>query len=421
MKYFFIIFLFCAPTCLFAYLDPGTGSLLLYAVVGSIASLVFAFRNLWYWCLERIFSGSFQTKAARLPDIVIHSEGGKYWLVFKPIVEALLAQNRAVAYVSPDKADPGLELYADTPLYVPLNPGKELATISFMNRISAKVVVSTTPNLDVYMWKRSRNVCRYVHVFHAPTGIDFYEKYSLSFYDDVLTVGPFQDAGIRYLDELRDLPRKKLWPVGCTYFDELIPEVASTHRANDTFTVLYAPSWGARSSLTRFGNGVLDALLSSGVSVIFRPHPQSSVSDAAVLAEALALCSGNPSVRIDRSRSNVQSLCDADVMVSDFSGVIADYRCLFGRPVILMDGEQSAAGYEAEDLGSFNWDIPSIRSESILCSHPGEIPSLIRSLQESPERYARSAPSPLKQSLYNFGGAGEQAANALIQILGECT
>lgn len=36
-----------------------------------------------------------------------------------------------------------------------------------LNFLHAVVVLSTTPGLDVYQWKRSENVDYYIHIFHS--------------------------------------------------------------------------------------------------------------------------------------------------------------------------------------------------------------------------------------------------------------
>ena len=42
------IFLFLQPVAAFAYLDPTTGSMIISAIVGLLASLVLAIKTYWY-------------------------------------------------------------------------------------------------------------------------------------------------------------------------------------------------------------------------------------------------------------------------------------------------------------------------------------------------------------------------------------
>ena len=107
LKYFYCLFFLLVPVYAFAYLDPGTGSLLLYAVIGIASSVIFALRNLWYRILELVFSGKGKNAARKdLPDIVFHSEGKKYWHIFQSVIEALLKKTFRVLILLPIKVIP---------------------------------------------------------------------------------------------------------------------------------------------------------------------------------------------------------------------------------------------------------------------------------------------------------------------------
>ena len=70
------------------YLDPGTGSLLLYAIVGITTTVLFALRGFWYSLRSKVFMGK-KGAVKELPDLVFQSEGGKYWQVFQSVLKAL--------------------------------------------------------------------------------------------------------------------------------------------------------------------------------------------------------------------------------------------------------------------------------------------------------------------------------------------
>ena len=79
-----------------------------------------------------------------------------------------------------------------------------------LNLAKANVLLSTTPGLDVYQWKRSKNVDWYVHVLHAPNDAVIYRMFGLDYYDAVLLSGAYQIDQIRELEEKRNLPSKDL-------------------------------------------------------------------------------------------------------------------------------------------------------------------------------------------------------------------
>lgn len=419
MKVFYVLFILVAPIPAFAYLDPGTGSLLLYAIAGIATTVVFALRNAWYWLKGKVFLAGAPAVSARLPDLVLHSEGGKYWQVFKPVIDALSEQGAEFAYVSADPADPGLS--CSSPGLRPIRPGGETATIAWMNAAKAALVVSTTPHLDVYMLKRSRGVGRYAHLFHSPTDIAYNEKYSFDWYDCLLTVGPFQDRSVRQLERRRGTEAKSLLPTGCSYYDFMLDEVREASAARDGEpTVLYAPAWDARSSLFKSGLGIIESLAASGYRVILRPHPQLYVSRKAFMAELEAKLSLMPSVEVDRRRTGILSMARSDAMICDLSGILFDYACLFRKPILLANAEIGAGGMEAEDLEGPLWDVESSLSLSWarIEGDGREAGSLARAAIASGADYAEMALRFRDESFYNFGAAGSAAARNIASLLG---
>lgn len=104
-------------------------------------------------------------------------------------------------------------------------------------------------------------------------------------------------------------------------------------RADKEKTVLYAPSWGTRSSINTFGPEMIEKLLAGGMKVIFRPHPQSFISDKEKLDDLFNKFAKNENFILDKNKTGMESMANSDLMISDFSGVIFDYYYLFNKPV----------------------------------------------------------------------------------------
>ena len=178
MRYFYLLFFLFFPSFLFAYLDPGTGSLLLYALVGIGTSLWFLLRGVFYQLSSLLFARN-NIRTKNKYGIVFYSEGAKYWQVFYPVIEQLLSQKIACTYITYEKDDPAFQLQnAD---FTALCPGTEMFTIAFMNKIEADIVVSTTPHLDVYMWKTFKKSKKVYTYFSCPDGCRFLRKIRTEF------------------------------------------------------------------------------------------------------------------------------------------------------------------------------------------------------------------------------------------------
>ena len=375
-------------------------------------------RNLWYGLKGRALLSRSVAAAAALPDVVFHSEGGKYWQVFQPVIAALESEGVACAYVTPDPDDPALKWTGKG--FTALHPGRELMTIAHMNAIRTALVVSSTPNLDVYMLKRSKQVKHYTHLFHAPTDVAFYEKFAFDWYDSLLTVGPFQERSVRQLEGRRGLREKRLYETGCTYYDYMLGERRDDERSGD-LTVLYAPAWGERSSIIRYGTAILDALADGGVRTIFRPHPQFYVSHVEIIREIEKKFAGRPNVEIDTNRTGTASMRRSDVMVTDLSGVLFDYAFLFERPIVLAHANADVGGQEGEDLSGEIWDVKAARSLARPLAEE-EIPQVARIVAEAgagSERYGRAVRGIREAEIFNFGAAGRAAAGHIRAILRE--
>ncbi|MCK5736209.1 MAG: hypothetical protein KAH21_06995 [Spirochaetaceae bacterium] len=52
--YFLLIFLTIPVLPIFAYLDPGTGSMIVSAIIGAVATVAFIFKG-WFYKIFRMF------------------------------------------------------------------------------------------------------------------------------------------------------------------------------------------------------------------------------------------------------------------------------------------------------------------------------------------------------------------------------
>ncbi len=400
------------------YLDPGTGSLLLYAIVGITTTVLFALRGFWYSLRNKVFMGK-KGAVKELPDLVFQSEGGKYWQVFQPVLKALDKYDIKYGFVTSDKNDPVFT--SNLKNVVPVCPGKEMITLSYMNNIKAKVVVSTTPHLDIYMLKRSKNVQKYVHLFHAPADIGMYEIYAFDIYDTLLCTGPYQKESIRSIEKNRHAKVKELLDTGCTYYDYMLEELSKLpQKPDEGLTVLYAPAWGERSSLVKYGTAVIDRLAEAGIRVIFRPHPQMYVSDKETIQAVEEKIKGNSLIELDRNRTAAASMARSSAMVTDNSGVIFDYAFLFEKPIFVVNAEFNLGGYDVIDIdGGKVWDQEKIREITRIIK-PEEIQNLVTVVKSelgNADFYRDKIRRIKKEEIYNFGHAGEAAAMQLVEML----
>ena len=219
----------------------------------------------------------------------------------------------------------------------------------------------TTPNLDVFQLKRSKGVKKYVHITHSSAETSTYCLYSLDFFDAVFLNGEHQIRDIRELENKRNTIIKDLYVVGNPYLDELSKmKETITKENNNKKTILIAPSWGMNCLFRRFGEKLLDNIVNSDYNIIIRPHPQSLISDKDIIDKFQNRYKDKNNVEWDFNRVNIYSLSKADIMISDFSGVIFDYTFLFEKPVIIPSFTFDKRGTDAIEIDEEVWSQKTI-------------------------------------------------------------
>jgi len=210
----------------------------------------------------------------------------------------------------------------------------------------------TTPGLDVYQLKRSKGVKHYAHILHMPSDAVMYRLFGIDYFDSILLTGNYQANDIRILEQKRSLNAKNLITVGCTYLDVFSEKIKQIPKEeNPPFTILVSPSWGPSAILSRFGEKLLNPLVKTGFRIIVRPHPQSKKSESLMLEKLHAVYKDASNMVWDYESENIYSLAKANIMISDFSGIIFDYAFLFDRPILYVKEGFDLRPYDANDLG----------------------------------------------------------------------
>lgn len=339
------------------YIDPGTGSMLFSMVIGLVTALVFAGRALMVKLRFIFTGGSSRDTEKRKKPFVIYSDSKRYYNIFAPICNAFEEQKLPLIYYTQSQDDPLLDKEYQ---YVTCEfIGEGNRGIARMNLLQADVCLSTTPGLDVLQWKRSRDVGCYVHIPHAVSDFSTYRMFGLDHYDAVLINGENQKRFIRKVEDYWKIQEKELVMTGSVYMDEAAKHLADLeeHKCDiDHPTILVAASWGENTLLKRYGSKLLKPLVETGFNIIVRPHPQSYVSEVDMLEALQKEFPPSDQLEWNRDVDNLAVLNRADLMISDFSGVIYDYTFLFGRPVFYADIDFDKSVYDADWFDEEPWD-----------------------------------------------------------------
>lgn len=402
---------------LLLYIDPGTGSMLFSIIIGAAATLYFLSRAV-IMKIKLFFSagksGAVVTKADYKP-YVIYNEGNQYWTLFKPICDEFEKRGVAVNYLTSSKTDP---IFDQQYHFIKAEfIGEGNSAFARLNLLTAGVVLMTTPGLQVYQLKRSKNVKHYAHILHAASDATMYRLFGIDYFDSILLTGDYQKADIRQLEQQRGLPAKELETVGCTYLDMQFNRICDIPEENPhTFTVLLSPSWGPSALLSRFGEKLLDPLTETGWHIIIRPHPQSKKSEPEMLKRLEDRYETNSNVEWDYNRENIYSMKRADIMISDFSGIIFDYTFLCDKPVMYVKAQFDLRPYDAYDLDHQLWQFDTLNKIGVELKEESfaNIKEEIQKLSDN-QTFAYARQQAKKEAWMYQGEAASRIVNFLIR------
>ncbi len=412
-----------APLDAWAYLDPGTGSMLLSVVVGLVSSAYFVARKLPSVIRSLIYRATGRKDDLKKNKIVIYSESKSYWSTWRPVLHALVDRGVAVTYLTSAEKDPVFE--DDYPGLKDKVTARFIGTgntaYTALGFLEADIFVLTTPGIDVLQIRRSPGVKKYVHVVHALGDVHTYKLFSFDYYDAVFCSGAGQVKSLRALEAIRKTPAKALPLVGCPYLDGLVERAAKLAAGPEAKTVIVAPTWGRNGMLTRCGALVPKLLAGAGFHVILRPHPQSFISDKEVIEKVQTELADLPNIEWDRQPDGFASLSRAAVMVSDVSGVIFDFAFVFLRPVVTIGNGPLKDGFEAWEVPHDAWETAAM-DELGSRLKPGEesrvAETVTKLLSDKTDRAARIRELREKNAV-NFGCAGVAVAAELIKMEAE--
>lgn len=394
------------------YIDPGTGSMLFAILIGIVGAVNFAFRSAWVKIKFLLSGGRAKTDGggSSKPAFVIFSDDKRYWNVFEPICREMDRRSIDVEYLTVSADDPVFG--CDFPHVKSRFLGEGNAAFAKLNTMKAHILLSTTPGLEVYQWKRSPEIDCYVHIFHSVGEAQLYRMFGIDYYDAVLSSGSAQTVGVRQLEELRGLPPKEISVVGAPYMDVLAERLERADRSREeNVTILLAPTWGESGIFKKYGDRILEELLSTGYHVIVRPHPQSFISESSMIEKIRAKYPDSDRIEWNRDIDNFEVLRRSDILISDFSGIIFEFALVYDKPVIYASATIDKAPYDAWWVPGKTWTeraLPSIGVELEGAMGEGGVAAAIEACLHDPGLALRR--QELRADAWSHRGDGTQAA-----------
>lgn len=406
---------------MFLYIDPGTGSMLFAVLIGIIGALNFLLRG-WIIKLRFLLSGGkkVDTQQEKIP-LVIFTDDKRYWNVMEPVCRELDKRGINVVYMTASPDDPALNNPYEHVRGEFIGEGnKAYVKLNFLH---ATVLLSSTPGLDVYQWKRSRDVDWYVHILHAASDVTGYRMFGLDYFDAVFLSGDYQARDLRLLEEMRGLPQRELPMIGIPYMDEMKKRLLTADPVPPhPTTVLLAPSWGPSGIFSRFGGKIIGKLVEAGYHVIVRPHPQSYTSEKERIDSIMAEYPASEYIEWNRDNDNFEVLKRSDILISDYSGVIFDFTLVFDKPLIYADTKYDNGIYDWWWLDTPYWTFETLPKvgQKLTEENFDSLGEMVRSCLEDP-KYAQGRDQARAETWAYPGEGAVRAADYLEKKVKELT
>ena len=281
------------------------------------------------------FNLFFSEKHKQHRQLVFYSEGSIYYQTFGPFLEELLKDpSITCSYITSDTNEPILKNHHERlyPFYF------NFFLKSVFDKMDAKCFVFTMPDLNTYHLKKSKHTKEYIYLFHAfsSTHLQYNEK-AFDAYDTIFCVGPHHIKEIEARENLYQLPRKKLLPIGYPRMDIVYRNFQMYKKQFDKKTILIAPTWSMASLLENGIEIIVEELSKTDYRVIVRPHPEFLKRRKALADRLKQKVKTLPNFIWEDQLLNENSLYEADLLITDRSGIAFEYAFGMERPVLFID------------------------------------------------------------------------------------
>ena len=334
---------------------------------------------------------------------------------YKKMIEELLENSDIVIhYVTSDPEDQVFQIKHERfkTYYI-----GEIKLITLMMKLDCDIVVMTMPDLETYHIKRSyvRKDMEYIHVPHSIDSMNMtYRKGSIDHFDTIFCVGPHHKDEVEKMEETYDLPHKVLLNWGYCLLDDMRKDYESKEKViNEQKTILIAPSWQEDNIVDSCLEDILQKLRATGYKVIVRPHPQ----HVRHMPEKMQLLKDkfaeDKNIEIQTDFSSNDTVFNADLIITDWSGIAYEYAFTTLRPVLYINTPMKIMNPEYEKIGVVPINI--FMRDSIGCSlnldQLDRVADEATRLIEQRDLYHDKIDAFVKQYVYHLGTSAKVGAN----------
>lgn len=355
--------------------------------------------------------------------LVFYSESNGFFKYYAGIINYILKNtNIIIHYITSDPNDNIFKMAEENGQIKAYYIG-EKRLITLMMKMDADVVVMTMPDLENYHIKRSyiRKDIKYIYVPHGMDSLNMTMRTgSMDHYDAVLCTGKHQKEEIEKTEAAYNLPKKELVEWGYTLLDEMKEQYGSLpEKTTGEKKILIAPSWQKDNIVDSCLDEILDTLKGHGYKIIVRPHPHHVKHQPDKMNALKEKFKDNADIEIQTDFSSNSTVFEADMMITDWSGIAYEYAYTTCKPVMFIDTPMKIMNPEYERIDTKPINI-WMRDEIGKVVSLDDIESVAEYAQEmlsESERYKEHISKFVNEYVYNVGNSAAVGAKYIISVI----
>jgi YidC/Oxa1 family membrane protein insertase len=355
--------------------------------------------------------------------LVFYSESNGFYKYYKGIIEYILENtNITIHYITSDYKDNIFKLEKEYDNLKAYYIG-ERKLITLMMKMDADVVVMTMPDLETFHIKRSyiRNDIEYIYLPHGMDSMNLtMRNHSMDHYDTVFVTGKYQREEAEKTNRVNKLKGRKIVDWGYSLLDEMIDDYSKTKKKKQSKeTVLIAPSWQKDNIIDLCLDEILEKLKGHDYKVIVRPHPQQVRHMKEKFDSLKETYKNDPTIEIQTDFSSNDTVFNASLMITDWSGIAYEYAFTTKKPVLFINTPMKIMNeeYKKIKVEPFNIWCRSKIGEEVEVKNIKSIDKKVSKMLKSSMEYNKKIDKVLKDSVYNLGDSSEVGAEYIISAI----
>lgn len=352
--------------------------------------------------------------------LVFYSENNGFYKYYQGMIEYILKNtNIVIHYITSDPEDSIFEL-AEKNQHIKAYYIGEKKLITLMMKMDADIVVMTMPDLENYHIKRSyiRKDIEYIYIPHGMDSLNMtMRKGSMNHFDTVFCTGKHQKEEIEKTEEVYSLPKKKLVEWGYSLLDSMREDYQKSQKKNDGMrSILIAPSWQKDNIVDSCLEELIDNLAGHGYKITVRPHPQHVRHMPERMEELKQKYCVDKDIEIQTDFSSNSTVFDADMMITDWSGIAYEYAYTTCKPVLFINTPMKVMNpeYKKIEIEPINiWMRDSIGATL----NPDEMDKasvIVEKMFDDAATYRSRIDNFVHEYVYNLGHSSEVGAQYIV-------